>query len=405
MTNDPSRLAALLRLRLSPTGVFLGLGLLFRVAHYLADREYWLDETFLAGNIANKTFAELAGPLSADQLAPLGFLWAEQLVYLALGGSALALRLIPLASGVAALFLFLVLARRCLEPRTVPVALALCAIADDLIYFSAELKPYSGDVAAALLAERAAVAMRTAPLMARRILGCGAIGAVLVWFSFPVVFILAGTSLALVGSAVWRRDGPMAVRCAAVGLIWAVAWAASYSVVRIQLHPDTGMWVFWSFAFPPQPLEVSTALIWAARRFLNLFVNPLSFPGPIGPYPGGLLALGLLVIGCGSLWRRDRLGLALLMLPMLLTLAAALVRLYPFHGRLILFLTPALLLLIAEGIDRLRGPSGRPVVFGLIVAVLLAYPALTDLYHVVVPRQRIFDAVGDYRSDTWSRRL
>ena len=81
--------------------LILGLGVIARVAQYLANRHYWLDEGSLQVNIVTKTLREMFGPLANSQLAPPGFLAVERGAYHLLGNHALALRLFPLVGGVA----------------------------------------------------------------------------------------------------------------------------------------------------------------------------------------------------------------------------------------------------------------------------------------------------------------
>jgi hypothetical protein len=62
-----------------------------------------------------------------------------------------------------------------------------------------------------------------------------------------------------------------------------------------------------------------------------------------------------------SLWRRRRLESWLLSGPLLLTIAAAAVRQYPFADRLILFLVPTLFLWAGEGAGWLGALLARAV--------------------------------------------
>jgi hypothetical protein len=106
-----------------------------------------------------------------------------------------------------------------------------------------------------------------------------------------------------------------------------------------------------------------------------------------------LPAIGLALIGVARLWTLDRHRLVLLMLPVALTLAAASLRLYPFHGRLVLFLAPIPLLAIAAGLDRVRNARRRVLYFGL-ATMVLAVPALVAFDQVVEP-DRSHNTFGD----------
>ena len=77
----------------------------------------------------------------------------------------------------------------------------------------------------------------------------------------------------------------------------------------------------------------------------------------------------------------------MLALPILFALLAACLRLYPFHGRLVLFLVPSLLLLIAEGADWFRETFGGGVIWAFLLATLLLFPSLGAFDQLVEPRR------------------
>jgi hypothetical protein len=373
--------------------ILVGLGLIVRLLAYLQDRAFWMDEASLARNIVG--VSAWSGPrgLSQEQLAPFGFLVAERAVAGLLGGSRLALRLIPLASGMVSVVLFARVARRCLRRPARSVAVALFALSVPLNYYSSELKPYAGDVAAML-----ACWLLALPLHRRRPLSpawaAAAAGeAALVWFSFPVVFGLAGVGLVWLAALI-RRRRPGAI-LAAIGtcLLWALSFAASVTVARRLLGPAPGMWVFWNFAFPPRD---PSALAWIGRRILNVFSNPMHFRIPLGLPASCMLAAALAGIGAGSLMLRRPAWLARQLLPILVVLAAAWVRAYPFHGRLLLFLLPALYLWTAEGLAALADAAGAGrITRAAVIVIVFLWPVAESLQAILEPFQRNFDPHGD----------
>ena len=80
--------------------------------------------------------------------------------------------------------------------------------------------------------------------------------------------------------------------------------------------------------------------------------------------------------------------------------ASALKR-YPFHGRLILELVPALFLLIAEGTEVVhRLASGRvKLIYKVFLVLLLAFPCLSASYRAVEKRDRYFNQHGDLQDN------
>jgi hypothetical protein len=382
-----------------PVEIILGLGIAVRVAQFLSDRNLWMDESSLAANLQDRSPLELLGRLSQTQLAPPVFLLLEWLARRTLGFHNWSLRLLPLCCGIASLFLFDKLSRHYLKPSAALIALALFAVSDDLIYFASELKPYSCDVTVALACSLMGVAMAAGPLTIRRTLGFGALGALAVWCSYPALFVLAGIGSTLFASALLDRDWRRAGALALVGVIWLASFAGLYRISMTQLGHSGAMWSFWAGVFPPMPTEFVGTLVWALRRFLYLFVNPLNFANPLDPRFGVVPALLLFLIGSITLARRDVRSFAMIALPGLFALLASGLRMYPFHGRLSLFEVPFLLLPIAAGAGWLRERGARGLLWALILCALFLLPGLDALYCVFSPRDHgSFNPYGDRRS-------
>lgn len=374
--------------------LIIAIGVLFRVTEYCWGRSFWLDEGSLEGNIVGKTLLGLFGPLLNVQLAPPGFLVIEWAVAHTAGGGRYALRFFPIVCGVASLFLFQRVASRCLNARAALIALGLFAVSGDLIYYASELKQYSCDVMLGLACYLAAFEAHDKALTPRRLALLAVFCVAVVWFSHTALFVLAGTGTVLLVSALAARRWRQAAGLTLLGLATGLSFAGVHAVARNQLGHRNDMWNFWGFAFPPSHVATIGDASWALRRFLYLFVNPLSFNTPLGPRASAVVPLGLFLAGVVLVLRRDVILGALLLLPGLLTLLAAYLRLYPFHGRLLLFLVPALLLLIAEGAARVKAPVPRWIVFGS----LFFFPTLTDILYLVEPRQeRLYNPRGDLR--------
>jgi hypothetical protein len=144
--------------------------------------------------------------------------------------------------------------------------------------------------------------------------------------------------------------------------------------------------VFWAFAFPPWPPATWRDALWPVRRVLFLFLNPLDYSEPFGPRVSPWPAVVLFSVGVASLWRRNRLTLAIATLPLLFGLAAAYAHRYPFHGRLALYLVPGLILVTAEGAGRALGSVRSRAARGIVLAALLLVPTFRALDRLVEPR-------------------
>nr|WP_303652796.1 glycosyltransferase family 39 protein [Paludisphaera mucosa] len=355
-----------------------------------------MDEGSLLGNLRDRAAFDFSGPLTSDQLAPPAFLAAERIVISLLGSSPYATRLIPLACGLASLVIFRALVKRLLSPSTAVLAMVLFAFSDDLTYYSNELKPYSSDVASALLITLLSLnELRDAPSSSRRA-GLAILATASPWISFPAAFVVAGCGLALLLDRVRRGRRRDAAELLALAAVWAASVLVAHRISSRLLGPATSMYVFWNFAFPPFPPRSRADVAQAIGIVLETFVTPLNLTPRMLSYFFALFALVILVQGSLRLARRDAGALAMLVLPMALAFAASVVRRYPFHGRLILWLAPACFIMIAEGVQHVRRHRG----FAWCVAVLaflVVYPTWDTLHEAVPPHTREFNRHGDLR--------
>lgn len=353
---------------------FVGLGLvllggLLRLARWLDARSLHADEAALALGVLERDGLGLLGGLGREQVAPLGYLWLETAAVHLFGEGRLALRAPSLLAGLLALCLFGRLCHAVLPRPEARLALLLFALSEPLVFYSSELKPYALDVAVALAI--ALLALSRARGAALLLVPLGALAA---WLSFAAAFACAAAAAVLLADVrQGRRAAPLAG--ATLGV-----WLASGIVhARLALAgaPRAMLASFWDFGFPARPWWKDPD--WLVRSVVGAFRDPagLEFAG---------LGAGLGLAGVAAAWWRSRRAAAVLGLPVLLALAAALLRLYPFptslpasypfHGRLVLFLAPSLLFFVAIGWGLLRDSLDPPRrwLAGLL-AVVLVWPA------------------------------
>lgn len=318
--------------------IALALGLVFRVAQYLANRSLWLDEVLLARNIINRPFADFWLPLGDDQGAPIGFLFLEQLAVELWGAEEFALRLFPLLAGVASVFLFYLVAQAFLDRWALAFAVALFSAAEPLIYFSSEVKQYSSDVLLALIISYAFCRAHRLGATRSNLLILAGVGMLAVWFSDPAVFALTGGGAYLAFLLARRRENN-AAWLVGVFLVWTLSFAMNYVLRLGNLAGNATLQAYWQDYF--MPLSVGAAR-WLTRTMsgtLGFF-----FPNISKLVIGLTLAIGLWVS------RRNRLT-GLLVAPFVFALIASGLRYYPFYDRFLLFGLPSLIILCAAGVE------------------------------------------------------
>lgn len=369
-------------------------GIICRVAQYIANPSFWHDEALVVLNVANKSFAELMGRLEYAQAAPPLFLFAERGLMLWLGENEYAFRLVSLICGITSLSLFALICRRLFPGWIAPLTLAIFAFSNKLIWHSAEVKPYSGDAMAAVLllylgirfmgpAKDAEGKERPRdPTFGLILLSC--VSATAIWFSFPASIVFGGISLAVFPAMARRRFRGWSIYIACNLLV--VASFVLLFLFSIRLQHVEALSTYWVDDFPDYAHPARIPL-WLAKQIYALADHPhRSF---------GFLILPVAVLGAYRFARGgQRFLLAVCLNPVLLAILAAFAKQYPFNGdRLTIYLVPGLFILFGSGTQLLRdrlAAAKMPWRFAWTAAagIVLARGVGEASYRLVVPRTR-----------------
>ncbi|MBK8944248.1 MAG: glycosyltransferase family 39 protein [Ignavibacteriae bacterium] len=360
------------------------LGIVFRLSQFLFNRSLWPDESSLALNIVERDYLEFLKPLDYHQGAPFGFLIIVKFFINTFGNTDLILRLFPFITSIVGLFLFYKVAKYNLTNRATIIALGLFTFSDPLIYYASEIKQYSNDVTAMLL-----VLLAAYKVIEKNKLGSYFVfaftGAILLWFSHPTMFMLAGSGIAL--GIFYLTNGEkksLKTLVFTVGF-WLLSFAFFYLVSLKYLAHDTYMEGFWQLSFfPRNPFSSKIDFIsWYLERPFKIFEHP------VGLYFTGL---GVITFILGSLefYKSRKLKFTIIIFPLIVTIAASFMRKYPFNHRLILFLVPIFLMMIANGVSLLfdkKYISSKNL--GILVLFLLfLHPVINSFRKLNTPRTR-----------------
>ena len=363
----------------------IAVGVGIRLGHLLGARSLHIDEARLALNIAQRSFGQLLLPLSYEQSAPLPFLFAEKAIVLAVGVSDIALRLVPFACGVGLLVAVYHLAKRVLPEQGVALVAALAAVSPVLVHYSNEVKPYMGDALACALLTIIALDLTVAPTTRSWHLFL-AIGTAALLASAPAIFVLLGLSGVLVVSS--HRAHPWLARRIFFGaLLWGLTCAAMYVMFYRPASTLPYMRQFWEPGFLTPAAGPILPRVWGMARemawgtMMGGYVHAVKARDVLWTvgFATGVLGAATLV-GLVHLWRtQGRIKLSLLVAPAAVTLMAAAAGAYPISLRLVLYLVPSLLVVVAAGvIFTVAGlPRGESrIAFTLVSAALLLRPLL-----------------------------
>ncbi|MEO1672977.1 MAG: glycosyltransferase family 39 protein [Cyanobacteria bacterium J06631_2] len=320
-------------------GIFWGL--VARVLQYLSNRSLWVDEVNLAANIIKRSYGELSQPLSSDQAAPLGFLWLEKLATQLWGNNEYALRLLPFLASITSLIFFYLLVRRYCSTWATPIAIALFACGRYTLYYATELKPYSSDVAIALILFWVLLPLQHRLLQPRQLFKLACLGSLTIWLSYPSVLVLAALEGWNLLTASWKSWQKIIVNRSAVYFAWLINFGLFYFISISDALADEDLSSNWEERYPSSLGDI----LWLFDALGRFFYHPMGFVGITDGV--GIFAF---IVGCVCLYRRQRQIFLALIAPFVANLVAAYLHQYPFRDRLVLFLAPLGMIIVAEGI-------------------------------------------------------
>lgn len=342
--------------------IILFIGVVLRAAYYFSSNSIWGDEARLALNIIDRSFLELFKPLDYYQYAPYGFLLAEKLVTNIFGSGEYALRLFPFLSSILSLVLFYRLSCHFLSKPGVLIANSFFAILVSLTFYASELKQYSSDLLFTLILLLLTIKTEKKELTLLNSILYGIIGAAFIWFSHPIIFILTGAALFITFSPSRKGVNRNRVCLSVIFSFWIISLFCSSFFTLINTIESPGLINFWKQFYFPLNLFSGSGFMGLKKIYLELF-RFLTLD---------ILCGAILILGYFSLHKREsQKTFFLLLLPILLTIIASAFHVYPLFERFLLFLIPAIIILISEGIDFTRQKLWKiSPVLGIVVILL-----------------------------------
>lgn len=353
----------------------LAISVLLRLSQYGDRRSLWLDEASLALNFFDGDLGKLLHPLENRQAAPVGFNLLSGLIVRIAGISGWSLRLLPLLAGLTAIFVFWRLSQRWLRDGALLFANYTFAISSTLVYYSNEFKPYILDVLLGMLLFSGVIAWWEEGRPRSRLPWLAVMGCLAVWFSFPVVFVMAGAG-GVVLAACWRERKFSELRdFSLVVSAWLISFGCQYLLFSRQVSQISGMVDYWrkTGAFMPLPWKHG-GLTWFTTNFFGYFQDVA------GLHNSRNILQFIFICGIIELTRRRAaVLLSALLAPFALVLLASALELYPFQTRLALFTVPFALLLCGEGIDALLKCIPQPAFRWALLGIALFSPSAYTL--------------------------
>lgn len=385
--------------------ILSGIGL--RCFHYFYDRSLWLDELYLSSSIPGMKFTDLfSKTLDYGQKAPVGFLFLVKCTTSLFGFNEMSLRLIPLLSGISALILFYKLCQKYLGAHGQAIAVAICAFAPALIYHSVEIKQYATEFLMAVVALYLFKIYSGTHKWKENILW-GIFGAILIWFSFSVIFILTGIIAGVSLHHLIKKDWKMFFFNLLPFSIWMMSFAINYLCYIYKQESD---WVLYFFKvydnFMPLPPRSLGEIKWFYRNTIDLFDYPLGmnwkFNSNVNNWATVLLTIFpflMVLTGVFVFYKRQRQQDYALILTIVITLFASGLHMYPLIERFWLFLSPIFIILLATGFGYYQLRIKRH--HTLLAALIILSPFFQSLYFLLKP-EKFFKHKKSYQREALS---
>lgn len=349
-------------------GLIILLGVLLRLKGFLANPSFWHDECALAWNVKYKTFGDFFGILRFMQMAPPFFMIATKIIANIFGVSEITLRILPFLVGGASILAFYFLAKKTMKSNAVALwAVFFFAINQRLINYSFEFKPYSFDVLFAIILLLFFMNFNLEKLNAKKALFYGILLAVVPWFSFTSLFIIAGGSINLLFKILKNNSKNYHLPFTIYHLPLILSVLIYIKLYMINNYTGTHMVNYWQDSF----------LSFNPVAFLSQLVDSLRYF--FFPMPFVLFGFILFLWGVGIFYKEKSEFFKISFLSFMLLIVASLLHLYPFGTRLILFLLPIFLLCMMKPVDlALEGKKTKIV--GVFLFIFFAfYPQIISI--------------------------
>jgi hypothetical protein len=347
----------------------IAFGIVLRAAKYLPAFSMRGDELAITLNLIHRSpFDLLTKPLDFEQAAPFGFVLAVKTLITLFGQSEYVLRLIAFGSGCASLILMHNLLTKTGGQYGDIFALAAFAFGNYLIYYSAELKQYSSDVLICLTLLFVFYRHVTKETKADDFVLLAVLGVLALCFSYPALFVLAGVGITLF--LYHWNDKRNLLRTTLMGSIWAGTFLAIYFLLLRHQTGDTYLITFWDNLLSFMPMPPWRDLAWFPKAANGLFFVVAGLSSHL------ILVMPLYILGLWGFWQEKKLPwILVLTIPVVLNVIVSGFQKYPFHGRLILYLLPLVLIVLGKGIDLwiglIRNQALANIVFGVLLILLL----------------------------------
>lgn len=316
-------------------------GIVVSIRMNLVGRALWYDESALAYSLCQRGLLDLtATELDYVQSAPVGWLYVLKIFTLIFGNSTYALRTPSILAYVGIMFLMYYILKHVFHTYYPMAGVAFGASLPIILQYSNVFKPYITDCVFVLLAIVIFYQYNEKKINS---LTMGILWAVLLWFSNPVIFVMAGLMMSKGLLALMKKDMKAIKGLFGAGIIILVSFAVYYFYwLRQTAVENTSMLNYWAeYNFPLLPRSLED--IKRAVRLIGLLFQPF--------YRLEYVVMILLAAFAFYTLKKKDVYLMGIYLSFFVALVASYLDKYPINKRLWLFIYPLITIIIFVGLD------------------------------------------------------
>ena len=378
-------------------GILLLVGFGLRLFHLIYNRSLWMDEVYLSTSLVKMNFIDLiTKPLYYEQKAPVGFLSLVKLCTTVFGNNEMALRLIPFISSLVAILIFIPIAKFYLRGWASLLAIAILCLSPALIYHAVEIKQYATELLATVLSLYFMVKFRDQQSIYSRVIW-GVYGALMLWFSYAAIFILAGIGIGLSLNYILQKKYHLFLLNLIPSSIWALSFLMNY-LLFTHRHAESEWIAYWFNAyhnFMPFPPKSLPDVKWFAVNIYRMIDYPLgllwNFLGTAKQPTVNIILkmpfipIGLLLYGILIFFKKNKHEMTILSMGILFMFLASGLKLYPLTERFWVFIAPVFIILLAKGFEACADRIKSKFISSFVFVMLLTGPLVQSFAFTIDP--------------------
>ena len=366
-------------------GIIIAFGAAVKLKTFLESRDLFIDELNLSRNLIDLPYHQLFGNLQFNQHAPPFFAMLVKSMGGLLGVSEISLRLTPFLVSLLSLYLFYQLCLMLIKDWAMIFSLMLFSWSIYMLEYAVSVKQYSTDVFFSLLFVYWAL-KTSLDSRSESFLFCTA-GAIALWFSMPLIFILAAIGIYFLVRSFNRNEFQKELpKLLIIGFIWLLSFGFLYLInIKTSLNSEH-LLSYHQRDFIPFPDSWEDL-----QKFKDLMVSV--FRSIVGKTTLPIVfAMFLFVLAFAKYFADRDEQLIVLACPIILVTIASVFGVYAFAVRLSLFFLPLVILMMGKGLSlSLQFAKEQPklqqqiILFILIGLSLLCLPQKNSLAYLAKP--------------------